>query len=148
MIALELMTRSPAVIAADDTIANAADLMRTRGVGMLPVVDSLDELFLVGVITDRDIVVRHVALGHGADSKVRAHMTVDPLVTAAPLLPVSEVVERMTRFQVRRVPVVDARGVVIGVIAQADLARQLGPDDPELVERVVEAISRPGALVR
>lgn len=147
MLARELMTTDPAVVAADETVVAAAELMRTRGVGMLPVVERLDRPRLVGVITDRDIVVRHVALGHGPDAKVRAHMTVEPLITVPPLTAVAQVADLMTRYQVRRIPVVDANSQVVGIIAQADLAVQVGPRDPELVERVVHAISRPGALV-
>ncbi len=147
MQASELMTRDPAVISADDTITNAAVLMRTRSIGILPVVDDLATRRLVGVITDRDIVVRHVALGHGPDARVRDQMTRSTLTTVRPESPLSEVTERMTRDQVRRLPVVDQRGVVVGVIAQADLARRIVPHDPGLVGWVSEEIARPGALV-
>jgi CBS domain-containing protein len=66
------MTGHPAVIEASDTLAAAAELMRTRDVGMLPVVDGPANRHLVGVITDRDIVLRAVALGHGAEAKVHS----------------------------------------------------------------------------
>lgn len=147
MTAHDLMTAQPAVIAESDTIIAAATLMRTRGVGMLPVVKDLAGMRLVGIITDRDIVVRHVALDHGAEAKIHEHMTRAPLVTVAPDASLEVVAQRMAQAQVRRVPVVDGRGAVIGVIAQADLATAVGPGNPELVERVLEAISRPGALV-
>lgn len=147
MIARELMTSDPALVLADDTVATAAELMRTRGVGMLPVVDSLEVRRLIGVITDRDIVVRHVAFGHGPEAKVRTHMSAAPLITVMPATSPQGVAEKMMRFKVRRLPVVDAADRVVGIVTQADLARRIGPDDPELVERVVEAISSPGALV-
>lgn len=147
MQASELMTQDPAIISADDTITNAAMLMRTRGIGILPVVDGLATRRLVGVITDRDIVVRHVALGHGPEARVRDKMTRTALTTVRPERPLSEVTELMTRFQVRRLPVVDEHGVVVGVIAQADLARRLAPHDPGLLGWVTEGISRAGALV-
>ena len=147
MNAYDLMTGQPAVIAGSDTIAAAATLMRTRGVGMLPVVKDHDSMLLIGVITDRDIVVRHVALGHGAEAKVHEHMSRSPLVTVPADASIAVIADRMTKYQVRRVPVIDSRGAVIGVIAQADLATEVGPKDPQLVERVIEAISRPGALV-
>lgn len=147
MRARDLMTPRPAMIAAGDTIPHAAELMRLLNVGMLPVVEDLASKHLVGIITDRDIVVRHVALGHGNGSKVRDHMTRGPLVTVSPDAAVGDIADRMIRNQIRRIPVVDARGTVLGVVAQADLATHVGPTDPAIVERVVEGISRPGALV-
>jgi CBS domain-containing protein len=147
MFARDLMTPLPAVIAAGDTIADAAELMRVRGVGMLPVVENLENRRLVGVITDRDIVLRHVAPGHGAGARIREHMTREPLATVLPVSSVEEIAEMMSRHQVRRVPVVDEAGVVVGIVAAADLALAVGPKDPQLVERVIAAVSRPGALV-
>jgi CBS domain-containing protein len=147
MIARELMTEHPALITASDTVATAANLMRTRGVGMLPVVQDLEHRHLVGILTDRDIVIRHVAAGHGSRAKVHEHMTRDPLATVPPSATVQQIAEKMTRYQVRRLPVVDELGGVIGVVAQADLAVAVGPTDPALIERLIEGISRPGALV-
>ncbi len=148
MNARALMTGHPAVIEASDTLAAAAELMRTRDVGMLPVVDGPANRHLVGVITDRDIVLRAVALGHGPDAKVHEHMTRFGLVTVVVHSSLDEITEKMKRHQVRRLPVVDVKGSVVGVIAQADLLNRVGPSDPLMVERVVEGISRPGALVR
>lgn len=147
MLAREVMTPSPAVITGENSILQAAEMMRTLGIGMIPVVQDLAGRRLIGVITDRDIVVRHDALAHGPSAKVREHMTRDPLVTVRPDTPVSEIAERMTRWQVRRLPVLDIDGSVIGIVAQADLAMQVGPQDPQLVESVLEGISRPGHLV-
>lgn len=146
MFAHELMTGQPVVIAHDATVRAAAELMRIRGVGMLPVVDYLRAHKLVGVITDRDLVVRSLAFGHGDDAKVHEHMTRDPLITVVPETPVKEIAARMARHQVRRLPVLDHTGNVVGIVAQADLALLVGPTDPALVERMIEGISRPGAL--
>jgi len=146
MFAHELMTGQPVVIAHDATLSAAAELMRIRGVGMLPVVDYMRAHKLVGVITDRDLVVRGLAFGHGGSAKVHEHMTRDPLVTVAPETPVKEIALLMARHQLRRIPVLDDAGTVVGIVAQADLAVLVGPTDPSLVERVVEGISRPGAL--
>ena len=70
MLARDIMTDDLALITADDTVPSAAELMRTRGVGMLPVVDDMQARHFVGAITDRDIVVRHVAVGHGPTARV------------------------------------------------------------------------------
>lgn len=146
MNARELMTANPATITGSDTVVQAAQIMRTRGVGMLPVVASHTDHRLVGVITDRDIVVRFVAPGHGSAALVREHMTRDPVVTVSTTDTEREIGEKMTRFQVRRLPVVDSEDRVIGVVAQADLALNVGPKNPVLIEQLLESISRPGAL--
>jgi CBS domain-containing protein len=110
-------------------------------------VDDLASRQLVGVITDGDIVVRSVALGHGPTAKVSEHMSRAPLVSATELSDLSEIVELMRRYRVRRLPVLDAHGAVVGVVAQADVAIEVGPNDPLLVEQLVEGISRRGAPV-
>lgn len=140
------MTANPATITDTDTVVQAAQIMRTRGVGMLPVVEAHGDHRLLGILTDRDIAVRFVAPGHGSAALVHEHMTRDPLVTVLVTATEREIVDKMTRYQVRRLPVVDREGRVIGVVAQADLALGVGPKNPMLVEQVLESISRPGAL--
>lgn len=147
MNARELMTAHPATITGTDTVVQAAQIMRTRDVGMLPVVASHTDPRLIGILTDRDIVVRFVAPGYGSSALVREHMTREPIVTVAATDSEREIGDKMTRFQVRRLPVVDSDGRVIGVVAQADLALSIGPKNPLLVEQVLESISRPGALM-
>lgn len=146
MHARELMTTDPAMITGGDTVAKAAELMRVRGVGMLPVVSTLADRRLIGVITDRDLTVRVLAQGYSSSALVRDHMTRDPLATVSAEDSERAIAEQMKRFQVRRLPVVDSHGTVMGVVAQADVAINVGPQNPELVEQLLESISRPGAL--
>lgn len=147
MKARDLMTRDPAVIPAENRLSDAASLMSTLGVGMLPVVESQDRRRLVGVLTDRDIVVRCLAEGHRGECLVRDHMTRDVLVTVTADADVREIARKMEQYQVRRLPVVDTLGNVVGVVAQADLAKRLGPVNPDLMEEILERISTPGQLV-
>lgn len=147
MLARDIMTKNPAFVVGDEKVPAAAQLMRLRDVGFLPVVDDVTRRRLIGVLTDRDIVLRHVAPGHGALASVHEHMTRAPLQTVAPDASVEEVADRMSRHQVRRLPVVDPEGLVVGVITQADLVRRLRPHDAQFLDRVSEAISRPGLLV-
>jgi CBS domain-containing protein len=142
-----LMTANPTVITPDDSIPRAAEQMRNLDVGMLPVVDEIQTRRLVGVITDRDIVVRCLADHGSSHCQVRDHMTSHPLVFVHEDTPLDEIVRKMEEYQVRRLPVVTATQRVVGIITQADLARRVGPDDPELIEEVIEKISTPGALV-
>ncbi len=146
MLANDLMSRDPAVIPATATLQAAAALMLTRGVGMLPVVDHVLHRELLGVITDRDLVLRQLALGHGAVAKVHEHMTRAPLATVTGSASLSEVGALLKHHKVRRLPVVDEEGCVQGVIGLTDLARMGSPEALALVGAVMEHLSTPGAL--
>ncbi|HUH13841.1 MAG TPA: CBS domain-containing protein [Longimicrobiales bacterium] len=141
MKARELMSSDLDWVTPDDAITRAAQLMRDRDIGSLPVVESKDSMRLTGIITDRDITVRHVAEGHKPDCAVREAMSTGELATVRPDDDESSVMELMKSRQVRRVPVCEDGGRVVGMIAQADLA--LKAKDEEQVEETVERISEP-----
>jgi CBS domain-containing protein len=132
----EVMSSNPSAIEADSSVADAAKLMRDDDVGLAPVVEG-DRL--VGTLTDRDITVRVVAEGKDPQStKVREVASTD-LVTVDPEQDLDEAVRLMAQHQVRRLPVVEEDGRLVGVVAQADVARQA--DDRQTGE-VVERISQ------
>jgi len=115
--------------------------MRSLDLGWLPVVDNGENRTLLGVLTDRDLVVNMVA-----DNLDPGHTAVEDLMTMNPATcfwrdDVQAALDVMARCQVRRVPVFDDEGRVVGVIAQADLALRLR--DSRLVAGVLERISRP-----
>lgn len=145
MKAQEIMTTNPACCTPDDTAQEAARLMAECDCGVLPVVADRQTMRLVGVVTDRDLAVRGLAQGKGADSRVRDLMTAHPLC-GSPDDDLKEVERAMAENQVRRVPIVDRGGRAVGIVAQADLARaaerRKGISDRE-VARVVEKISEP-----
>jgi CBS-domain-containing membrane protein len=109
-------------------------------VGAIPVVDDHNSKKLVGIITDRDIVVNVVAAGKGADARVEPVMSRNP-VTCRPDDAIQNAMDRMSQHQVRRIPVVDGRDRIVGIIAQADLA--VRGAQPEKTGAVVEDISQP-----
>jgi CBS domain-containing protein len=146
MIARDVMTPSPTTIVASEPISRAAQLMAQFDIGALPVIDNHQDRHLVGIITDRDIVIRHVAKGGSRDCCVSDHMTASNLHVTRPDTEIHDVIRVMAHDQVRRMPVVDDDKRVIGVIAQADVARQLGFTEPQVVGDVVEAISTPHYL--
>jgi CBS domain-containing protein len=141
----ELMTRNPCTVTPDTPVSDAARLMKEEDVGIIPVVERVGGAEtrgrLVGVVTDRDITVRHVAEGRGGDAPVRDVMS-GGVKTAGPDDSVESVMKLMGQEQVRRIPIVDERGSLVGVVSQADLARKA--NDAARVERTVEAISQPG----
>lgn len=143
MKARELMTENPECVSEQDTVERAAQLMRELNVGLIPVVDDASSRRLRGVITDRDITIRHVAEGHESrNCKVSEAMTRERLYTVTPEDDSRTVMARMKEGQVRRVPVVD-NDRIVGIIAQADLAVETPDSEAREVERTVEKISEP-----
>ena len=141
MRARDVMTPNPDVVTPDEPVTRAAELMRDRNVGIVPVVEDRSTMKLRGVITDRDIAIRHVASGHDNRCRVGDEVSKDRLATVRPDADVKDVMEVMKREQVRRVPVVESDNRLVGIIAQADIAER-GPSEKE-VGKVVERISQP-----
>jgi CBS domain-containing protein len=137
------MTGNPACCAPEDSVADAARMMRDMDCGCLPVVDPREQR-TVGVVTDRDLVVRAMAGGRDSTTRVREVMTSDPAV-ADPDDDLDDVELLMAERQVRRVPVVDRKGMCVGIVAQADVALAMADDDDKArdVGRVVQRISEP-----
>ncbi len=121
MKARDIMTPDPEVVTPEQSISCAAQIMRDCDVGVVPVVNN-DGRTLIGLITDRDIAVRHVADGHAGDCTVGAHMTCDDIETVDADDDSEMVLDAMKRREVRRIPVTNANGRLLGVIAQADIA--------------------------
>ncbi len=142
MEARELMTKQPACCTPDETVQRTAQLMKEHDCGCIPVVEDMQSRRVIGVVTDRDLACRGLAAGKGPDTAVREVMTRDP-TCCRPDDQVSEVERVMADKQIRRVPVVDARGSCIGMIAQADLALNGQAATDSEVGRVVERISEP-----
>lgn len=143
MKAQDIMTAHPACCTPEQTVQDAARLMEQHNCGCIPVVEDTDSNHLVGTVTDRDIALRAVAQGKSADTKIRDVMSTDPSC-CRPTDDVQDVERIMAERQVRRVPVVDARGCCVGMIAQADLATHEPAVSDRQVGRVVERISEPG----
>ncbi|HZO18360.1 MAG TPA: CBS domain-containing protein [Gemmatimonadaceae bacterium] len=136
------MTKRPKCVTPDTTVREAARLMKEQDVGVLPVVDRDGSDRLVGIVTDRDIAIRHVAEGHDSSScPVREAMTSN-VRTAREDDDVDHVMDLMGKEQVRRIPVVDERGDLVGIVAQADIVRDAR--DEKKAERTIERISEAG----
>jgi CBS domain-containing protein len=115
--------------------------MKSDDVGAVPIVESKATGKVVGIITDRDIVLRVLAAGRAVDgASVRDAMTQNP-VTVREDDDVNRALSAMADRKVRRLPVVDASGRLCGIIAQADIATRLHRD--KTTGDLVEAISEP-----
>jgi CBS domain-containing protein len=133
----EIMTTDVQTVSPDDDLVTVAQYMRTLDVGVIPVVENRR---LLGVITDRDIVIRAIAEGRDpVSARARDHMTPDP-TTVTQDQDVREVAEIMAREQIRRVPVVDG-GTLVGIVSLGDVAVDSGKD--RLSGETLEEISTP-----
>jgi CBS domain-containing protein len=137
----EVMTKNPTCCLATDPVNSAAEIMKNEDVGSVPVIESHDNPRLVGVITDRDIVLRVVADDRDYHSvKIQDVMSVNP-VTCSPDDAFQDAADKMAQHQVRRLPIVDGKQHVIGIIALADMATRV--TKPKRTAEVLEEISQP-----
>jgi CBS domain-containing protein len=135
------MTPNPTCVSTSDSVVRAAEIMKNEDVGAVPVVEDETSLKLVGIITDRDITINVIADGKDPHStRVEDLMSRNP-ITCKPDEDVQHAMDRMAQHQVRRIPVVDSKNKVMGIIAQADIATRV--DLPERTANVIEDISQP-----
>ena len=132
----EIMTSSVQTASRDTSLRDVATMMRDGDMGSVPVVENGK---LVGIVTDRDIVVRSIAEGKDASSPVGEAMTTE-IFSVRPDDFVFEAIRLMGDKQVRRVPVVDNNGALAGIIAMADIALEM-EDEREIMEALEEISS-------
>ena len=118
----DVMTTNPRTVSPNEPIQNAARIMRDEDTGAVPVVDNGRT---VGILTDRDIVVRAVAEGQ-LNRSVRDIVT-DSVITASPDMSTREATELMSEHQIRRLPVVE-NDRLVGIVSIGDLAVKEGSD--------------------
>lgn len=114
----DIMTKSVAYINPDSSVTEAAQLMQKHNVGSIPVCDKNG---VIGMITDRDIVVRNVAHGTDPHSTPVKNVMTSQVTTVTPDMDVGKVSGIMAANQVRRIPVVD-NNMLVGIVALGDLA--------------------------
>ncbi len=141
MKAREIMSKNPTCVTPDTPLVDAARLMKDENIGVVPVVESSNSRRLVGVLTDRDIAIRAVAEGRDGATTSVGHVMSTDIHTSAPDDSVNDIMALMGSEQIRRIPIVDERGDVVGIIAQADIV--LEANDNKKAEKTVEKISEP-----
>jgi CBS domain-containing protein len=134
------MTPNPAVCTPGTTCMEAAIMMRDNDCGALPVVEGLDHMKPVGVITDRDLVVRGLAEGWNLQDALVVDLMTSQVFCIGESDSLEQAMELMEDHKIRRLVVVDESGFCCGMLAQADLARAEQIDS----DHMVEAISAPG----
>jgi CBS domain-containing protein len=135
----DVMTADPACCTAETPLTELAALMVENDCGGIPIVESEAGKRPVGVVTDRDIVVRLIAKNINPLEKTAAACMTKPIVTVTPETPVAECSRLMEEKQIRRVAVVDDKGEICGIVSLADIARHSGENAAgELVKEVSE----------
>ncbi len=131
----DVMTTNPATVEHDAKIVDAARVMQRADAGVVPVTENGR---LTGMVTDRDIAIRVVAEGKDPESTQVDEVASTDLVTIDPQQDLAEALRLMAQHKVRRLPVVEEDGRLVGVVAQADIARQ---GDDMQTGQVVQEIS-------
>jgi CBS domain-containing protein len=140
----EVMTKNPVCCMPNDTVAKAAQLMKRENIGSIPVIENEQTKMLVGIVTDRDLALKIVAEGRDAKStKVEAVMT-RKVVTCHAEDDLQKALDAMSGHQLRRIPVVDNDNKILGIIAQADVARRV--NQPEKTAEMVKQISQANGM--
>jgi CBS domain-containing protein len=142
MTARELMTPDPACCTPDTPLQQVARMMVDCDCGEIPVVEREDLKKVAGVVTDRDIVCRAVAEGRNPQSLDASDVMTSPAVIVSEGDDIDDVIRLMEAHQIRRVPVVDRQGVIVGIVSQADVARRASRSDAAELVREVSAPAR------
>jgi CBS domain-containing protein len=137
----DVMTADPVFCTPGDKVSQVVGLMRTQDVGAIPICEDRDGKKLVGIVTDRDLTLRVTAEGKDPNSAKIMEVMTRELVTCSPDADLQEALDAMEAHQVRRIPVTNDRGVLIGIIAQADVATR--SEEPEKTAELLEEVSRP-----
>lgn len=136
----DIMTRDVVTSTQEATIVDVARLMKNADIGPILIVDNEASNTLVGIVTDRDIVLKVIADGQDAKTTRVGDVMSKKLVTCRADDDVDIAMKSMAQFQLRRIPVVEDNMRLVGIISQADLATRV--DAPEKTGEVVKEISQ------
>jgi CBS domain-containing protein len=138
--ASEVMTKNPVFCLSNDMAVKAAKLMKSENVGSIPVVDNEQTQELIGILTDRDLVMKIVAEGlDAASTQIEVVMT-HKVVTCLADDDLQKVMDTMSKNQLRRIPVINENKKILGMISQADVA--IHYDHPKRTAAMVKEISK------
>ena len=139
----EVMTKNPVCCLPNDMVAKVAQLMKSKDIGPVPIIENEQTKKLVGIVTDRDLALKIVAEGRDAKSTKAEEVMTRKVVTCRGEDDVQKALDAMSEHQLRRIPVVDNDNRVVGIIAQADVATRV--DQPAKTAEVVKDISQSNA---
>ena len=136
----EVMTKNPVCCLPSVMVAKVAQLMKSKDIGPVPIIENEQTKKLVGIVTDRDLALKIVAEGRDAKSSKAEEVMTRKVVTCRGEDDVQKALDAMSEHQLRRIPVVDNDNRIVGIIAQADVATRV--DQPAKTAEVVKDISQ------
>ncbi|HET9911665.1 MAG TPA: CBS domain-containing protein [Anaerolineales bacterium] len=136
----DIMTQDLVVGTPANTVTEVARLMKTEDIGPILIVDNEQSKTLVGIVTDRDLVVKAIAAGLDPQTTKVNDVMSKKLVTCFTDDDVEQAMNAMSQYQLRRIPVVEENMKLVGIISQADVATRL--DEPDKTGEVVKEISQ------
>jgi CBS domain-containing protein len=136
----EVMTSDPTFCLTTETAFHAALLMKSEDVGPIPIVSGRETKVLKGIVTDRDLVLKVVAEARDPKTTRVEEIMTTVVATCRFDDDADKAIELMQQHQVRRIPIVDGDGQLVGIISQADVATRV--DEPKKTAEVVEEISK------
>ena len=136
----DVMTKNVVYCSPNDTIVEVAELMKREDIGPVLIVDNDQSRTLVGIVTDRDIVLKVIAEGRDPNSTRVGDVMSKKLVTCHADDDIDQAMSAMAQFQLRRIPVVEDNMKLVGIISQADVATRV--DEPGKTAEVVKEISQ------
>src|SRR5262245_61275686 len=140
----DVMTANPTCCTPHDAATRLAKLMKIANVGAIPICEDRNSKQLQGIVTDRDLTIAVIAAGKDPNTvTAKDVMTRDP-ITCHPEDDFQTALDAMEKRQLRRIPVTDKTGHLVGIIAQADVARRV--DQSEKIAELVGEVSRPSVI--
>lgn len=136
----EVMTKNPTCCLPNDIVSKVAQLMKSKDIGPVPIIENEQTKKLVGVVTDRDLALKIVAEGRDPKSTKAEEVMTRKVVTCHAEDDLQKALDEMSGHKLRRIPVVDNNNRIVGIIAQADVATR--GEQPEKTAAVVKGISQ------
>ena len=137
----DIMTKDLVYSSPGDRASDVAQLMKNEDIGPVLIVDdSYDGKRLVGIVTDRDLAIKVVGEGRDPQNTRVEDVMTKKVITCRADDDVQNAMQAMAQYQLRRIPVVDDNGHLVGIISQADVATRL--NEPQSTAEVVKEISR------
>jgi CBS domain-containing protein len=134
------MTDNPVCCLPNDSVSQVARVMRREHIGPVPVVSSDQTREIIGIVTDRDLAIKVVAEGRDPNRTTVGDVMTHTIFVCRDDDDVSSAIAAMEEYQIRRVPVIDLGGRLVGIISQADVATRF--NEREITAEMVEEISR------
>ncbi|MBI3175299.1 MAG: CBS domain-containing protein [Chloroflexi bacterium] len=136
----KVMTRNTICCLPVDLVSKAAELMKSGNVGSIPVIENEQTQKLVGIVTDRDLALKVIAMGLDPKSTIVDMVMTHKVVTCLAGADLKKALEAMTENQLRRIPVVSRSNKLLGIISQADVATR--SNHPRKTAAMIKGISR------